>query len=203
MRTGLVWLRIGTGGEISWIRYWTFEFHKPLGNYRVSKQLGISRVMLSSMELVIYTFPRTFSLVTYRVISVLKPSWKVPSILEEKATKFYSQAKVITDNECQLFSLYIFPGCNVAAVNTTTVVMLRTEDGGHPWQGRPWANTLLVNGLKHAGFCPSLFSKQHIHSRIQLLNNVFLHNIQKLGVSTLIQWRIACSKLVPFDRTHF
>jgi hypothetical protein len=24
MCTGLVWLRIGTGGELLWIRYWTF-----------------------------------------------------------------------------------------------------------------------------------------------------------------------------------
>jgi hypothetical protein len=29
-------------------------FHKMLGNYRVSKQLGISQVVLSSMELVVY-----------------------------------------------------------------------------------------------------------------------------------------------------
>jgi hypothetical protein len=36
MWTGLVWLRIGTGGELWWIRYWTFGFHKMLGNYRVS-----------------------------------------------------------------------------------------------------------------------------------------------------------------------
>jgi hypothetical protein len=35
-----------------WIRYWTFGFHKMLGNYRVSKQLGVSRVVLSSVELV-------------------------------------------------------------------------------------------------------------------------------------------------------
>jgi hypothetical protein len=50
--TGLVWLRIGTGGELLWIRYWTFGFHKMLGNYRVSKQLGISGVVFSSMDLV-------------------------------------------------------------------------------------------------------------------------------------------------------
>jgi hypothetical protein len=30
-----------------------FGFHKVLGNYRASKQLGISRVVLSSIELVI------------------------------------------------------------------------------------------------------------------------------------------------------
>jgi hypothetical protein len=52
MWTGLVWLRIGTGGELLCIRYRTFGFHEMLGNYRVSKQLGTSRVVLSSMELV-------------------------------------------------------------------------------------------------------------------------------------------------------
>jgi hypothetical protein len=52
MWTGLVWFRIGTGGELLWIRYWTFGFHKMLGNYRVPKQLRISRVVLSSMELI-------------------------------------------------------------------------------------------------------------------------------------------------------
>jgi hypothetical protein len=36
MWTGLVWLRLGTGGELLWIRYWTFGFHEMLGNYRVS-----------------------------------------------------------------------------------------------------------------------------------------------------------------------
>jgi hypothetical protein len=39
-------------GELLWIRLWIFGFHKMLGNYRASKQLGISRVVLSSMQLV-------------------------------------------------------------------------------------------------------------------------------------------------------
>jgi hypothetical protein len=46
------WLRIGTGGELLWMRLWTFGFHEMLGNYRVAKQLGISQVVLSSMEFV-------------------------------------------------------------------------------------------------------------------------------------------------------
>jgi hypothetical protein len=33
MWTGLVWLRIGTGGELLLIRFWTFGFHKMLRNY--------------------------------------------------------------------------------------------------------------------------------------------------------------------------
>jgi hypothetical protein len=35
MWTGLVWLRMGTDGELLWIRYWTFGFHEMLGNYCV------------------------------------------------------------------------------------------------------------------------------------------------------------------------
>jgi hypothetical protein len=34
--TGLVWLKIGTGGELLWIRYWTFGSHEMLGNYRMA-----------------------------------------------------------------------------------------------------------------------------------------------------------------------
>jgi hypothetical protein len=52
MWTGLVWLRIGTGGELLWIRYWTFGFHKMLGNYRASWQLRASPAVLSSIEFV-------------------------------------------------------------------------------------------------------------------------------------------------------
>jgi hypothetical protein len=40
MWTELVWLRIGTGGELLWIRYWTLGFHKILGNYRVALTTG-------------------------------------------------------------------------------------------------------------------------------------------------------------------
>jgi hypothetical protein len=34
--TGLVWLRLGTGGELLSNRYWSFGFHNMLGNYRVA-----------------------------------------------------------------------------------------------------------------------------------------------------------------------
>jgi hypothetical protein len=50
MWTGLIWLRIRTGGELLWIRYWTFGFHEMLGNYRVAWRLVASRVVLSSVE---------------------------------------------------------------------------------------------------------------------------------------------------------
>jgi hypothetical protein len=29
--TGSIWLRIGTGGELFWMRLWTFGFHKMRG----------------------------------------------------------------------------------------------------------------------------------------------------------------------------
>jgi hypothetical protein len=54
MWTGLVLLRIGTGGALLCIRCWTFGFHKMLGFYRVVTQLVDSWVVLSSIELVTY-----------------------------------------------------------------------------------------------------------------------------------------------------
>jgi hypothetical protein len=143
-----------------------------------NKQDATHSTEFSQGSLYVYTFPRTLLLVEYRVMAVLKPSWRFSSILRAKTTEFYSQAEVITDNEYQKFSPYIFLGCNVAAVNTASLVRLCTEHGGHSWQGCPWTNTLLVNGLKLAGFIP-LFSKQHTHSRILLLKNALLYNIQK------------------------
>jgi hypothetical protein len=47
---GLVWLRIGTGGELLWIWRWTFGFHEMQRNYRVATQLVASRVVLGSIE---------------------------------------------------------------------------------------------------------------------------------------------------------
>jgi hypothetical protein len=41
----VVWLRIGTGGELLCIRYRTFGVHKMLGNYRVA-----IRVVLRSIQ---------------------------------------------------------------------------------------------------------------------------------------------------------
>jgi hypothetical protein len=52
MWTGLVWLRIGTGGELLWSRYWTFRFHNMLGHHPMAQYLVASRVVLSSIELV-------------------------------------------------------------------------------------------------------------------------------------------------------
>jgi hypothetical protein len=54
MWTGLVWIRTGTGRELLWIRYWTFGLQEMLGNYRVAYHLVASRVVLSSIELVIH-----------------------------------------------------------------------------------------------------------------------------------------------------
>jgi hypothetical protein len=48
MWTGLAWLRIGSGGELLWIPYWTFEFHRMLG--KLSSVLA-TRDLSSSAQL--------------------------------------------------------------------------------------------------------------------------------------------------------
>jgi hypothetical protein len=47
---GLIWLRIGTSGGLSWTRSWTSRFHKMLGSSRVAAQLAVSQEGLSSMS---------------------------------------------------------------------------------------------------------------------------------------------------------
>jgi hypothetical protein len=47
---GLIWLRIGTSGWLSWTRWWTSGFHKMLGCSRVAAQLAASQEGLSSMS---------------------------------------------------------------------------------------------------------------------------------------------------------
>jgi hypothetical protein len=47
MWTGLVWLRIGTGGELLWTRYWTFGFHEMLGNYYVQVSAPAKRCLFT------------------------------------------------------------------------------------------------------------------------------------------------------------
>jgi hypothetical protein len=42
--TRLIWLRIGTSGGLLWSKWWTFWFHKMLGNSRVAE--GLSSVEL-------------------------------------------------------------------------------------------------------------------------------------------------------------
>jgi hypothetical protein len=64
MWTGLVWLRIGTGGKLLWIWYWTFGFHKMLGNYWC---VQTTRVLLSSVQI-----HRVSKLVTYLKTTNLK-----------------------------------------------------------------------------------------------------------------------------------
>jgi hypothetical protein len=49
MWTGLVWLRIGTNGELLLIRQLTFRSHEMLGNYRVASQLADYRIVLRSI----------------------------------------------------------------------------------------------------------------------------------------------------------
>jgi hypothetical protein len=76
MWAGLVCLKIGTSGGFLWIRYWTFGFHKLLGNY-VSKQLGISRVVLSSMELVYMPLYYRWYNMQQKIFMGVKDAWCV------------------------------------------------------------------------------------------------------------------------------
>jgi hypothetical protein len=48
--TGLIWLRIGTGGELLWTRLWTFGFHKMRGISWVAQEVLASHEGLCSME---------------------------------------------------------------------------------------------------------------------------------------------------------
>jgi hypothetical protein len=50
--TASIWLRIGTSGGLLWTRWWTFGFHKMLGNSWVAAQLVASQERLSSVKLV-------------------------------------------------------------------------------------------------------------------------------------------------------
>jgi hypothetical protein len=50
--TGLIWLRIGTGGGRLWMRSWTFGFHKMQGISWLAEDLSASQEGLCFMELV-------------------------------------------------------------------------------------------------------------------------------------------------------
>jgi hypothetical protein len=52
--TGLVWLRIGASGGLVLNALMTLGFHKMQGGSRVAAQLVASRIMLSSIELVMW-----------------------------------------------------------------------------------------------------------------------------------------------------
>jgi hypothetical protein len=47
---GSIWPRIGTGGGLMWMRWWTSGFHKMLGSSWVAAQLAASQEALSSMS---------------------------------------------------------------------------------------------------------------------------------------------------------
>jgi hypothetical protein len=50
--TGLIWLKIGTGGGHLWMRLWTFGFHKMWGISWVAEELVASQEGLCSLELI-------------------------------------------------------------------------------------------------------------------------------------------------------
>jgi hypothetical protein len=66
--TGLVWLRIGTGGELLWTRQWTFVFHKMLGTTE-----GLHKLW----PLERYSAPRVSYLLAIHFSEGLKSPWVV------------------------------------------------------------------------------------------------------------------------------
>jgi len=52
LRTGLIWLRIGTSDGLLWTRQWTFGFHKRHGIAWLAEWLTASQHGLWSMQLV-------------------------------------------------------------------------------------------------------------------------------------------------------
>jgi hypothetical protein len=50
VRTGSIWLRIGTSGGLLWTRWWTSGFLKMLGISWVATQLAASQEGLSSVS---------------------------------------------------------------------------------------------------------------------------------------------------------
>ena len=55
-RTWLIWLSIGTGGGLLWMRWWTFGFHKMWGIFWLVEDLLASQEGLCSMELVQFSY---------------------------------------------------------------------------------------------------------------------------------------------------
>jgi hypothetical protein len=66
MWTGLAWLKIGAGGELLWIRYWTFGFHEMLGNYRVASWVVLSSILSSCRLDYFFCNPILFAENAYR-----------------------------------------------------------------------------------------------------------------------------------------
>jgi hypothetical protein len=50
--TALIWHKIGTGGGLLWIRWWTFCFHNMRGIFWIAQDVSVSQEGLCSMELV-------------------------------------------------------------------------------------------------------------------------------------------------------
>ena len=59
--TGSIWLIIGTGGRLLWIRGWTFGFHKIREISWIAEDVLASQEGLCSMELLIYNIQEILS----------------------------------------------------------------------------------------------------------------------------------------------
>jgi hypothetical protein len=88
---GSVWLRIGTGGWLLWVRWWTFGFHKKRVISWLCDDLLASREVLSSMELV---FPPQ----SKHSQSATKEQWV--TFVRTIITRYYKNHTIHTDVLC-------------------------------------------------------------------------------------------------------
>ena len=89
-RTGMIWLRIGTGGGHLWIRKCTFVFHKMRGISRLDEELPASQEGLCSLESDSYE-----DLTTRQNINIIcETSFTVPSTWTVKNTHRLKYSRV-------------------------------------------------------------------------------------------------------------
>jgi hypothetical protein len=195
MWTGLVWLRIGIGGELLWIRYWTFGFYEMLGNYRVA-----SRVVFSSMELVSYIVCYLPSNCTRYVGSCL-----LMSTPRGRRTALLNLPLKVT--------MLVVPGCTYGHMSRTSLfdsevdliwtVFLLAQGGARPAQllqgNAPWESA--------SGMSRSLREHIHIWHFLNHVSSTYLHinwfpglltfqNIRGLNLAAVKRTTVQLSRLL-------
>jgi hypothetical protein len=82
VRTGLIWLRIGTSGGLLWTLLWTFGFHKFLGSSWVAIQLAAYQEGLGSVKLVLKLCDVSYLFSVYLTTGGCKPDMLPPDFLK-------------------------------------------------------------------------------------------------------------------------
>ena len=89
---GWIWLRIGTGGGLLWMRWWAFVFYKMRGISWETEDLVVSQKIFSMHSLVIFWTHFLFRLnkdSSYRIMMpfLYYPTYKNPSMLSLNANE--------------------------------------------------------------------------------------------------------------------